>query len=231
MAMANQGQGAMKKRQQISGSKRTMFFWVAGMSAVIGCALVVAWFLWQQIVFKNKVISEKNQTVSTLKQNNEAAPELRSNIRALESNTGLNSVKANNDDKALQSILDALPSEANSLALGSSITDRLAGSVNGVSIDSLTVAPSSDEAQSVDEISNDETSDNTNAITFEMVVSSSDVNALKTMLENFEKSIRVINVNSMKLDTGEDQFRLTLSAEAYYQPAKDISLKSKVVKP
>ena len=40
------------KRRAIADSSRTMFMWVAGMSAVVGICVVVAIFLGQQIVFK-----------------------------------------------------------------------------------------------------------------------------------------------------------------------------------
>ena len=57
---------ALRKRQQIDSSKRTMFIVVAVVALVSGIALVVSFFLVQQILFHGKVISakQKNRTQS-----------------------------------------------------------------------------------------------------------------------------------------------------------------------
>ena len=105
MPATERKQGAVKKRQQIQDSSKTMFLWVAGMSVVVGFALVVSWFLWQQIAYKTKVVSVKNETVQILKDNNEAAETLRENMRVRETNTALNEAKADDDDNALQILM------------------------------------------------------------------------------------------------------------------------------
>ena len=60
---------AIRKRQQIDSSKKTMFFFVAGAAFLAGVALVVSIFLIQQIIFHSKVIATKNGTVSTFHSN------------------------------------------------------------------------------------------------------------------------------------------------------------------
>ena len=50
---------AIHKRQQIEQSSRVMFLWVAGASVIVGFALVISWFLVQQIIFKERVLGEK----------------------------------------------------------------------------------------------------------------------------------------------------------------------------
>lgn len=47
---------AIHKRQQIEQSSRVMFLWVAGASVIVGFALVISWFLVQQIIFKERVL-------------------------------------------------------------------------------------------------------------------------------------------------------------------------------
>ncbi len=219
--------GAVKKRQQIEDSSKTMFLWVAGMSVLVGFALVVSWFLWQQITFKTTVVSAKNDTAGVLRDNIEAAETLRENIRVLETNTALNSAKADDDDNALQVVLDALPSDGNSLALGASLQRELARGVNGLSIESLNISPSATE-QSEDDTS--EVSEE-NEIRFRMVATSSNINAHRDLLERFERSIRVIDIDSLRLERAQDTYTMTLEAHGYYQPARSIDLTEKTVRP
>lgn len=220
-------QGAVKKRQQIQDSSKTMFLWVAGMSVIVGFALVVSWFLFQQIQFKSKVVSAKAETASVLADNIEAAQDLRENIRVLETNTALNSVKADDDDKALQVILDALPSDGNSLALGASLQQRLARGINGLTIDTLTITPSSTE-QSEDSGGQEAIE---GEINFRMIATASNINAHRDLLERFESSIRVIDIDNLRLERAQNNYTMTLEAHGYYQPAKQIELTEEKVRP
>jgi len=118
-------QPAMKKRQVIANSNKTMFLWIAIMSAVVGICAVVAYFLFQQIVYKSSVTAELDDTSRILKESTTNAQTLIQNVQVLETNQALNTAKAQPDEKALQVILDALPADANTLALGSSLQQSL----------------------------------------------------------------------------------------------------------
>lgn len=223
--MAAQKDAAVHKRQQIEQSSKVMFAWVAGASVVVGFSLVISWFLLQQIVFKEKIVSTKNQTVSTLQANNKAVPALRDNIRALEANTALNSVKASPDEKALQVVLDALPDVNNTLALGASIQQRLVGGVNNLTLESIDVNQSASD--------NESTPQQGSAVPmpFTMTVSSSDPNAIKEFLVKLESSIRTIGIDSLKFEKSDTRATLTLNAHAYYLPERTIDLSKKTVRP
>ena len=132
---------AIRKRTQIAKANRTMFLWVAGVSVVFGFALVGSIFLVQKTLYNERVLAEKNKTISILESNNSNIPELEAQVRVLDSNEALSTVKSNATDQALQVILDALPSEANSLALGASLQNKLLSGIAGLSIDSLQVDP------------------------------------------------------------------------------------------
>lgn len=214
---------AIRKRQKIQDSNKAMFAWVAGMSAVVGLCLVLSWFLWEQITFKQEVISAKNKTVNVLKDNNRAIPELRDTLRVYETNLALNSAKANEDDKALQVILDALPAEGNSLALGASLQEKLADGINGLNIETLSVEPVAEESSSQVR----SRTATTNQVNFRLEVTSSNVNSLRDLLQRFERSIRVIDIDSLKLDRSENSYTLTITAHAYYEPARVIELKER----
>ena len=212
-------QPGMKKRQIIANSNRTMFIWVTAMSALIGVCAVLSIFLVQQIAFKTKVANKLDGTVSTLKDNNKKAESLIQNVRVLETNAALNSIKAHPDDKALQVILDALPADNNALALGSSLQQNLL-QIPGVTIEALSL-----QAQNAD---TGETSGNT--IPFTTTITAADANTLKDALARLERSIRVIDIDTLSLERTEQKYTLTLSAHAYYEPAMTVQLTNETVK-
>lgn len=215
---------AIRKRQQIDSSKKTMFVFVAGAAFIAGVSLVVAFFLVQQIIFHGKVWGIKQQTISTLDKNLTAVDELKSKIRVLETNSALNSVKINDDSNALQSVLDALPDNANSDALGASLQNKFIGSVDGLTLENLSV----DSIGSMDDSSSEPVDGS--VITFTMSVSGS-ADKLKDLLMRFERSIRVIDIVSSDLQANDNSLVLNIQGQAYFEPAQVIELESKVVKP
>jgi hypothetical protein len=214
-------QVGMKKRQIIANSNRTMFFWIAAMSAVLGICAVLSLFIVQQIIFKTKVTNKLDATVSTLKDSNKNAPALIENVRVLETNENLNSIKARPEDKALQVVLDALPADDNALALGSSLQQKLLQLPN-LTIDSLSVQASSET------VSDDVAS---TTVPFTVSLSAPDANTLKDALVRLEKSIRVIDIDTLSFERSGEKFTMVLNAHAYYEPAKVVELKSETVKP
>ena len=211
------------KRKAIADSSRTMFMWVAGMSVVVGMCAVVAIFLTQQIIFKTAVLAEMTNTLGTLKDNNKVAGDLISNVVLLETDQGLNSVKANPDDKALQVVLDALPADRNALALGASLQNNLLAGIDGLTIESLSV----DSDRSSSSSSADDSEETT--IPIKLQVSATNANAIKDMLLKLERSIRVIDIDNFALERSESNYQATIIAHAYYQPAKEVQLTEKTV--
>ncbi len=223
---------AIRKRSQIAQANKTMFIWIAIASALVGSAIVVSIFLAQKAIFNEKVLIEKQNTISTLDNNNQVAPKLEEQIRVLDTSEALASVKANPSDQAIQVILDALPSEGNSLALGASLQNKLLAGIPGLSIDTLQVDPIAGlEALSTDASVVDATQTaGSNEITFSFTVRGSQ-DAIKTVLQNLERSIRLINITSLRIETQQGVQVMTVQAKSYYEPAKTIELKDKVVKP
>jgi hypothetical protein len=127
--------------------------------------------------------------------------------------------------------LDALPSEANSPALGASIQNKLLDGIPGLTIVSLqvdpvlgveTLDPSTQTTTVVAPLGQ-------SAITFRFAVSGSET-ALKTALTNLERSIRTINISSLRIESQGTSQLLTVQASAFYEPARVVELKEKVVK-
>jgi len=227
-----QKNAAFRKRNQIMKANRTMFLWVAGVSVIFGVALVGIIFLTQMLMFNERVLEEKNRTIATLKSNNINIKELESQIRVLDTNQSLVSLKAKSDDQAIQVILDALPSEANSSALGSSLQDRLLANIPGLTLNSIKVDPvvGVEYLKDTDSIINAGTTSNIkNSITFKVSVTG-DETALKTALQNLENSIRTIDVVSLRIESQGNSRVMTIDGQAYYEPERVVELVDKVVK-
>lgn len=223
---------AIRKRNQIAKANRTMFIWIAIASALVGTAAVVSFFLAQQLIYNEKVLLAQQKTISTLKHNNSVIEDLQSEILVIDTNQDLAKVKANDSDQALQVILDALPSEANSLALGASLQNKLLTGVPGLQpIQSLQVVPvdgveSSDSSSTVDA---SEESSVENSISFNFsVVGTQD--ALRQVLENLERSIRTIEITSLRIENQANNLLvMTVGARAFYEPTVNLELKDKAV--
>ncbi|MDB5161913.1 MAG: uncharacterized protein JWM52_421 [Candidatus Saccharibacteria bacterium] len=225
---------ALRKRTQISKANRTMFIWIAGASAIIGFALVSTVFLAQKLVFNEKVLIEKNKTIGVLDTDNKVVPQLETAIRVLDTNAALTKNKAKESDQTIQVILDALPSDANSLALGASLQDKLLAGVPGLTIVSLQVDP----VVGIESLSGGDTVDSTtqtaavsdNQITFRFSVSGSS-EALRQALTNIERSIRTFDVTRLQIENQGTTQVMTVEGRAFYEPSKEVKLYDKVVKP
>lgn len=216
------------KRQQIYKSGRTMFAWVAGASVIAGFAVVVAGFLIQRIVFESKAVVEKQNTVNTLQANNKAVDKLRDEIRVLNTNAALSSVKLNDNEEPLRVILDALPADNNALALGASV-QSLVARTSDVKLESFQVGE--DVATSDDTAKLGSSVKGVQQIPFTMSISAANPDALRDVLKNLEKSIRVIDIDAMTIEQGDSRVVMTVNGHGYYLPAKTIQLTKKEVKP
>lgn len=230
--MAPNKDAALRKRTQIAKANRTMFVWIAAGSVLIGFALVASIFLGQKLVFNEKVLAEKNKTVTALTHDNKVIPELESQTRVLNTNQALASVKAQPDDQAVQVILDALPSEANSSALGASLQNKLLSGIAGLSVDTLSITP----VVGVESLSTNVGTEPTAGaigtaipIAFHVVLIG-DPTSFRQSLLNLERSIRVIDVSALHITSAGNVQNLTLDGAGYYQPAVNIKLQDKVVK-
>jgi hypothetical protein len=226
---------AIRKRQQIANANRMMFMWVAIISAIVGIALVVSIFLLQKAWFNEKILAEKSKTASTLVHNNEVIDKLKDEIRVLNTNEDLKSAMAAGESEPIQVVLDALPSEANSSALGSSLQEKFLNDP-ALTIESLNVDPVAGvESQSDSNVqdASQSTSSGENQITFRFSVSTgvNNASALKSLLQKLERSIRAIDITMLTVETQGNKLVLTVDGHAFYEPAKSVELKDKTVKP
>lgn len=210
---------ALRKRQQISSANRMMFAWVAAGSGIIGVAIVVSIFLVQQLIFNEKVLLKKNETISSLEKSQKAVPKLRKQVAVRNTDQALLDSRASESDKPLQVIIDALPDSPNTAALGASLQNVLIPGT-GIQLETLKVDP-------VDEGSSD------TALTFSFSVSAdrASIVELRNLQQRLERSIRAINVRSVLVETSNSKVTMTVSGEAYYEPARQLELGSEMVNP
>lgn len=231
---------ALRKRQQIAKANRTMFMWVAGVSVVVGFAAVAAIMLFQKAAYNEKVLGEKSHTARVLAQNIEAIEELKEKVRVLNTNQALRDSMANGEGEPLRVVLDALPSEPNSSAFGASLQERFLNE-SGLTVESLVVDPIGGvEAGVVGEDVEDASaaadtsatqSSIANEISFSFTVSAASDNtqALQELLQRLERSIRTVNVTSIKLEQQGPSIQMTVTGRAYYSPVVTAELKEKKV--
>lgn len=221
---------SVKKRTLIARANKNMFIWVAIVSAVLGIVVVASIILVQRIAHMNRVIDAKSTTLSNLKSNNSAIPDLQNNIRALNSNQALIDSKAKSTDEAVQVVLDALPSEANSLALGASFQSVLLAGISGVTVDSITVDPVFGvESLGEGTVVSTTSESGVPTISFRFSVRG-DLLKLIEVLNRLEKSIRVIDTKKVKIESQGNKQILTVEGVAYYQPTVVVNQTQKVIK-
>ena len=231
--MAAQQTTVVRKRQQIAAANRTMFLWVAGASALVGIAAVAGIFLAQKAWFNERVLLEKQKTASTLQKNLDVIGSLKDQVRLMNTNQALQSAMAPGESQPIQVVLDALPANANSSALGASLQQKLINDP-ALRVDTLRVDPvvgvESDTSSATTDASATPTD---NTIHFVMTVSApaAQVNALHDMLQRLERSIRAISVNQLTIEGQGSRVALTIDANAFYEPAQTVQLNKKVVKP
>jgi len=223
---------ALRKRQQIGRANRTMFIAIAGVSVVVGFSVVLIIFLAQRIWFGQRVIAEKNHTVSVLQKNLDTVDALKDNIRVLNTNEDLQSVQLNPDDPAIQTVLDALPSEANSTAMASSLQTKLLSGVPGVTIESLSVdTVDSTDGAFDDALSSSSMDSNTIGFSFAVSTPATNQDGLRKVLLQIEKSIRPFNITNLSVESQGPRIVMTATGVSYYEPAQTVQLTDKVVKP
>jgi hypothetical protein len=222
----------MRKRQQITHANRMMFLWIAGVSVVVGFAFVLIIFLVQKIWFGERVLGEKGNTISVLEKNLGTVPQLKDNVRVLNTDENLMATRLKDTDPALQSVLDALPADANSTAMATSLQTKLLG-VQGVIIETLKVDPVSGVEVDSGTSGTDSSDPNSNTIGFSFSVSApiSNQDALRQVLQNLEKSIRPFNVTSLSIESQGSRVVMTATGVGYYETAQKVQLSEKVVKP
>lgn len=228
----------IKKRQQISGTRKQVFIWVAAASAAVVICIIVGINLIQRIKYQTKVNGELGKTAETLKNSANSIDELISNVNNLRTNRQLTLTNLKSDDSTVfQVVIDALPTEADAVDFGASLQNEIL-SRSGVVIDSLSVDGPSTSTGSASGSSTSTSTTNTTAsaiafptaqpISFNISVVGSYDNIQET-LENIQRTIRPIAIDSIRLEGTDDSLTADVRATTYYSPSVNYTTGTKEV--
>ncbi|HEX5797503.1 MAG TPA: hypothetical protein VFX86_03885 [Candidatus Saccharimonadales bacterium] len=216
------------KKLAIDKANTTIFIAVAITAFIVVFSLVASKALYSQLRYQNKVSSQKEHALETLKNNLRTADELTLAYRAFAEQPvnvlgGNPGGDADRDGDNPRIILDSLPSKYDFPALTTSVEKLLKD--NGFSISSFT-GNDEEVSQSEVEVAEDP---QPIEIPFEVEVNTSDQRG-KILMQLFEKSIRPIQVNKLVIESQNDQLRVTITAKTYFQPEKSLNVKRELVR-
>jgi len=218
------------KRALISKASSTMVAATAIGAFIVVFSAVASKTLFSQMMYQNRVIDHKKKALSTLKNDINAVDTLKDSYKTFV-NTPQNVLNGNpigtgdQDGDNAKIILDALPSNYDFPALLTSIEKLV--TTQGLQIQGIT--GTDDQAtQSTDNSSSD--TPKPVAMPFQVRVSGS-YQGIKGLMSVFERSIRPIQVQKVEISGDKDGAMVaTIDAQTFYQPAKNLNIKTKVVK-
>jgi hypothetical protein len=215
------------KHSLISKANTTIVVTTAVAGFLVVFTLVASISLVGQLKYQNHVITAKKQAVKQLKTDISATNNLVTSYKAFVS-TSQNVLGGNpkgngpTDGDNGKIILDALPSAYDFPALATSL-EKLLTSQN-VKIQSI--AGTDDEVAQSGSTSATPTPV---AIPVQFTVTG-DYQSIQGVVNVLEHSIRPFQVQTMDVTGDQGSLTLTITAQTYYQPAKNLQITSKVVK-
>lgn len=216
------------KRVAINKAQTQTIVTVVVASFITIFALTIAYGLWSQGLYLQKVISKQQAADTQLKKNLQAVNQLAASYKGFV-NTPQNYIGGNpngtgqNDGNNAQIILDALPSKYDFPALTASIEKIL--TQQGASIDSI--GGTDDEADQ----SGNTQSANPQPVEMDFTFSIDKANyqMVQNVIGALNHSIRPMIIDNMDISGGGSNMQLTVSAHTYYQPAKELSVQEEAV--
>lgn len=211
---------AIRKHQQVAQFRRTMLIILSISSIITAATLVTTGFLIKRLTFNSKVISARIKSIDNLKSNKNSLEDLVKKIKVLNTDELLINQKSYETEQPIMVISDALPINANSVALSSSLYKKILN-IQGIKIDSMSSDLTSDEVD--DQFGSSSSSYKTEyddvkspTIYFNFKVNGS-ANNLTTVLKNLERSMRPFFVDNVDFRAGEnDNNTMTISGRSFY---------------
>lgn len=215
------------KRALITKANSTMVL-ATGLAAflVIFCA-VASKTLATQASYQNRVITAKKKALSTLKSDLDARDSLVASYKSFVDTPqnvlgGNPSGAGDQDGDNAKIVLDALPSKYDFPALATSLEKLI--SLQGLEI--VAISGTDDEvSQSINASSN---TPQPVVMPFQVQVSGS-YESIKNLVDVFERSIRPIQIQKIEVSGNEGSMTATIDAQTFYQPEKNLNIKSEVV--
>lgn len=218
---------ASTKRILIAKSNTTIVAVTSGACFIVVFCMVASFSLFGQFAYQNRVISAEHTALSQLQQDVQATHSLEASYGAFVG-TPTNAIGGDpngtgpQDGNNAKIVLDALPSTYDYPALVTSLENILTS--QAVQIQSIT---GTDDAAS-QTAAQSSTSPAPQPMPFQVVVVG-DYTAIQNVVSAFEHSIRPFQIQTMELAGDQSQLTLTITAQTYWQPSKDLSIKTEVV--
>jgi hypothetical protein len=218
------------KRNLIDKANTAIVAATASAGFVVVFSLVASFTLIGQMRYQSHVIAAKKLAVTQLKSDVSATNSLVTSYKSfigtpqnlIGGNPTQSSTGAQDGDNA-KIVLDALPSSYDFPALATSL-EKVLGSQN-VNIQSINGVD--------DEIAQNSNQSSTTptpiAIPFQFAVSGNYA-SIQNVPKALEASIRPIQVQTIELTGDQSNLTLSVTAQTFYQPAKDLKIHTKVVK-
>lgn len=216
------------KRLQISKANTAMITVIALASFVVIFSLVASRALFSQRSYQSRVIAKQEQAKRQLQDNLEATKNLEiaykqftgSPVNVLGGNPAGQGDKDGDNAKI---VLDALPSRYDFPALATSLEKILTDS--NYTIDSIS---------GIDDELNQQANASSSSpqpveIPFEISVSGN-YPSMQSLLSVLQRSIRPLHINTMEFTGSDNSIKLSIAAKTYYQPEKNLEIRTEVVK-
>lgn len=216
------------KRIQIDKANMTIVIATSIATFITIFCLVGSKALLSQRSYQSNVIAKKEVAKKQLKENISAVNNLVSSYQQFVSGQenligGSATGSGDRDGDNAKIVLDALPSKYDFPALASSLEKLILD--NGNQIVSIT---------GTDDELNQEANTSSSApqpveMPFEIAVKGN-YSSIQNLINVFEKSIRPFPIQSMSVTGKDSQIILDIKAKTYYQPEKNLNIKTEVVK-
>lgn len=214
----------VKKTSLIEKVKKSVFIWVALASCVVAASIMILIVLFRIGMFNAKVSGELNKTKDQLNENKMAVKELKSTLKQLNTDKNLGSIKSSEEAEPIQTILDALPTEDNRLALGSSVQEKFLAGIDGIKVESINLSDSDTSSDSAASTNGEFGMQNVS------LSLSGDPDKIQDLLKRFERSIRAVDIISIGATASETgQLNVQINASLPYLSPIDVQLKTKKI--
>lgn len=215
------------KRTLITKANSTMVI-VTGIAAfVVVFSAVASKALISQASYQNRVIAVKKQALATLESDLSARDSLVSSYKTFVG-TPQNVLGGNPDGTGDQDgdnakiILDSLPSKYDFPALATSLEKLI--SSQGLTI----IGISGTDEEITQAVNQSEAEPQPIAMPFQLQVGGS-YESIQSLVDVFRRSIRPFQVQKIEISGDEGSMTATIDAQTFYQPEKNLTIKSEVV--
>ncbi len=215
------------KRALIEKSNTTIVVVTSVAAFIVIFSLVAVWSLFDQFMYQNRIIGADQTALTQLQADITSSRSLEKSYDAFVG-TSTNAIGGDSkgtgpqDGNNAKIILDALPSKYDYPALATSLENILTG--QSVQIASIT---GTDDA--VTQAANQSSSQPTpQPMPFQVVVTGNYA-SVQNVVSAFERSIRPFQILTLELAGDQSQLTLTINAQTYWQPAKNLDIKKETI--